>query len=140
MAYLPDVSQYSSWTEEHRAAVEDTMKQASGGGCVALLGNLESSPSATNVDARAEDNFQLVFDAGFEEPWTQRRCTFCEENPLIWPEGDLQLDHVMLRSCPDFSSVSYTRILDEPITVTDRLGKEHTTRLSAHYGLKLEVR
>lgn len=137
--YPDHLTPFSSWTEEHRAAVEQTIEVASPDRCAVLLGDLEAGPAGSNLEAVLGDSYQLLLDAGFEEPWSERQCTFCRDNQLIRPEADTQLDHALIRNCPGYTSPRYSRILDGPITVTDRMGTEQKTRLSSHYGLMLEI-
>lgn len=139
--YPEELAPHASWEEEHRATVQKAIElTSSADGCTMLMGDLGAGPAASTVDAHFGENYQLLLDAGFEEPWSDRQCTLCKENPLVRPTTDRQVDHLLFRNCPDHTSMTYTRIFDDPIMITDRQGAEQVTSLAANYGLLFEVR
>ena len=102
-----------------------------------VFGDLNAGLAAGGLTAELPQNFKLLLQQGYQEPWTTPRCTWCSDNPLAGSTKEVQLDHVMFNSCQQ-ASYDYRRILDQPLTVQAE-GSLHQTRLSDHYGLRVDV-
>ncbi len=134
----PDDRPFAGWTEEQAAQLANLDRAAgSQPGCRVLLGDLNTGPSAAGVSGELEENYAALLGAGFVEPIPAPRCTWCADNPLANAKPPLWLDHVMFRDCPAMS-VAYKRVFDAPIQVSAD-DATHTTRLSDHYGLQVEL-
>lgn len=128
-----------SWREEQAEQVTQVQALSPTDRCAVLLGDLNTGPAAATLAAEVAETYQaLTTSAGFSEPWADRRCTWCKDNPLAGSSTDRQLDHVMIRRCSGVSA-RYQRVLDAAVEVTSG-STTHTTRLSDHYGLLLELK
>lgn len=128
---------FSSWKEEQAAQLEVIEAQSELEGCTILMGDLNAGPATETLSGELPESFAAVEAQGYDEPYDPRRCTWCDDNPLAGSAKNKQLDHVMTRDCPQGEFV-YRRAFDLPIALTVD-GDLHITRLSDHYGLRLDV-
>lgn len=133
----PQDRAFSSWAEEQAAQLDVIEAQDDGEDCTILMGDLNAGPATSELTGELPESFAAIEALGFSEPFDPRRCTWCDDNPLTGTEKNKQLDHVMMRACPEADFV-YRRAFDVPIALS--VDKElHITRLSDHYGLRLDV-
>jgi endonuclease/exonuclease/phosphatase family metal-dependent hydrolase len=133
----PKQSRFASWTEEQAEQIKVIDSLSTPGTCTVVLGDLNAGLAASGLTAELPQNFSQLLALGYQEPWTAPSCTWCKDNPLAGAKAALQLDHVMFNDCP-LASYNYSRILDQPISLQSE-GAVHQTRLSDHYGLRVEM-
>ena len=103
----PEGGAYTSFAEENAAqanALLDFADQAATAETIALLGDFNHGPG------ELPENYQLMVDAGWEDPITDAgvACSFCPENTLLEGAedvGDL-IDHVYLKTPGSIESAS----------------------------------
>jgi endonuclease/exonuclease/phosphatase family metal-dependent hydrolase len=134
----PTGGTHSTWADENAAAVTDLIGTAAATGCSVLMGDLNTGPAEGTLAAELPDNYAQLTTAGYSEPWDAPLCTFCSGNPLTGAEEDTWIDHIMFYSCPDVTAPTFTRVLDETVTVTTAEG-DIETRLSDHYGVSVAL-
>ncbi len=132
----PQDREVKSWKQEHASQVQWMADRADPEACTVLMGDLNTGPSDGGFTGELSESWDLLPEAGFEEPWAEPACTWCQENPLAGSEVDKLIDHVMFHGCGEGLEVEYSRIMDQAITVE---GVEEATRLSDHYGVKVEL-
>jgi endonuclease/exonuclease/phosphatase family metal-dependent hydrolase len=126
---------HDSYKAENLAQMSELAGLASG--CTILMGDLNTGPAATGVDAEWPENYQALFALGYEESWDTPACTFCADNPLLGSGKSKWIDHILLKGCAPVS-ITRSRVLDEAQTIeVDE--QSITTRLSDHYGLKAVI-
>ncbi len=128
---------FKSWGEEQAAAITTLLKTPQASGCNVLIGDTNSGPKSGTIDAEWGDNYKILTSAGFSEPWTDPKCTWCKENPVTGGKANTWIDHVMFKGC-SYSKYTYKRILDQEISVTSG-GASLKTRLSDHYGVEVKA-
>lgn len=112
-----------AWIEEKTQPTDRTV----------IVGDLNTGPRiAPHVSAHNRALYQRFLDAGFTNPYTASRCTFCHGSLSSGAhgEGGWLLDHVLLRG---FGAARAERVLDRPLT----LGRTRTT-LSDHCGVLVQ--
>jgi len=127
----------TSWAEEQAQQLQLLADAAAGDGCDIVLGDLNTGPQSAALTGELPDHFAKLADNGLAEPWPERVCTWCEDNPLGSGEHELQLDHILLDSACA-GEARYQRILDQPLSLAVD-GEQLDTRLSDHYGLRLDL-
>lgn len=134
-----------SWAEEQadqiRRLLELVDEQVPDGAPVVILGDLNTGPAAGSLAAESPENYQLLADAGFTNPYVDDApvCTFCADNPLVGGADDdasVVIDHVLVRDLPGTTDAE--RVLDEEITVEGADGPV-ASRISDHYGVLVTV-
>lgn len=133
----PQGSRFSSWAEEQAEQIKVIDSLSVPGTCTVVLGDLNAGSAAGGMTPELPQNFQLLTALGYQEPWSTPVCTWCTDNPLAGSTKNIQLDHVLFNDCPQ-SSYTYQRILDQPLALQAE-GSLQQTRLSDHYGLRVEV-
>ncbi len=133
--YPPD-REFESWEDEHAAQVQTLAEAAEPDTCTVLLGDLNAGPQTDTLTGELPENFQILLDAGYQSFWDTSTCTWCKDNPLAGSEVDKRIDHILFNGCPDNLTYTYTRIMDQPISIE---GQDEPTRLSDHYGVKVSV-
>lgn len=128
---------YKTWLEELAGEIQ-TLSKTAGMGCTILLGDLNCGPAKNGLTGEGEDTFNALDTAGYHNLWRTPVCTWCKDNPL-GGGADKLIDHVLFKTCPAGDAVTYTRILDQEITVQES-GQPLKTRLSDHYGVKAEIK
>jgi endonuclease/exonuclease/phosphatase family metal-dependent hydrolase len=134
----PEGQPFVGWADEQAAQVARIDPQVSEGMCALVAGDLNTAPGGQGMAAELPQNFADLERMGYSEPWEQRQCTFCKDNPLAGDVTSKQLDHIMVRGCQG-RSLSYSRVLDRPLTL-EVDGEPLQTRLSDHYGLRLQIK
>lgn len=142
----PYAGAYESWQAEQRAQAETLLawvdtKRADER--VALLGDFNSGPAiGAKVREEVGATWQTLIDAGLSTPWVDDGsgpCTYCDDNPLIGagePGAGVLIDHVLVTSAVPTGAVE--RFADEVISL-ELAGETNETRLSDHYGVRLEL-
>lgn len=126
----------TTWAQEHRAQVDLLAELAEAGRCNVLVGDLNTGPSAADIDAELPESWARLGEQGFGEPIPAPLCTFCSDNPLAGVDRRWNLDHVMFDGCPASLGASYERVFDQPIRVE---GHPEDTFLSDHYGVRVRI-
>ncbi len=132
----PPGREFESWEDEHAAQVQTLADAADPDTCTVLLGDLNTGPQTDTLSGELPDNFQILIGAGYRETWDSSTCTWCRDNPLAGSDTDKRIDHILFHGCPPNLTYTYTRILDQPISIP---GQAKPTRLSDHYGVKVTV-
>lgn len=136
----PTGKAFKSWKEEHAGALDALVKTAPASGCAVLMGDLNTGPTQGALKGELEDNWKKLPAAGYTEPWTSPKCTWCKGNPLTGSPDDRWIDHVMFKGCGAvYASHTYTRLFDQEITIKSG-GKDIKTRLSDHYGVRVTAK
>lgn len=133
----PEGHDATSWVEEQARQVVTIQNNTPEKTCTVLMGDLNTGPQTGALAGEVPGTFNLLILAGFEEPWTAPRCTWCTDNPLTGSETDRQLDHIMVHGCYN-KQLAYQRVLDAK-TLVPLPEKTLLSRLSDHYGLKVEM-
>ena len=128
---------YSSYEEENAAQASALLHLAESAtsDTVALLGDFNHGPG------ELPDNYQIVLDAGWEDPITDSgvACSFCPENTLLEGAedvGDL-IDHVYVKTPGTVESASI--VFDETVEITRADGTMGQSNLSDHFGVEVEL-
>lgn len=132
---IPYPRETGSWAGEQALQIEEigAFINDVSTGAVALLGDLNTGPTAT------PDNWAKVKALGLDTPYIDDGgdCTYCATNPILARDGSTAndiIDHVLTRGFGDH--VSTARVLDGEIT-TESCGESFTGALSDHYGVSL---
>jgi endonuclease/exonuclease/phosphatase family metal-dependent hydrolase len=133
----PEGHSAQSWIEEQTRQVQTIQSNTTEKACTVLMGDLNTGPQTGSLSGEVPGTFNLLVMAGFDEPWSDAKCTWCKDNPLTGSDTDRQLDHIMVHGCYD-KQVTYQRVLDEK-TLIPLPEKTLLSRLSDHYGLKVEM-
>lgn len=133
----PSGRRLRSWIEEQTEQVSTIKSNSNPYGCSVLLGDLNAGPNTATLDAEVFETWQLLYQVGYAEPWDDRQCTWCKDNPLAGSSTDRQLDHIMLQSCIGLEP-RYRRTMDRPVDIPYQ-GQALETRLSDHYGLAVSL-
>jgi len=141
---VPRLGRSDTWAEELAGQMDVIASKTKSDRCDLLLGDLNTGPLGPGYTAFFGESYQKLVDAGFENLWTTPSCTWCEDNENMShvPEefdlpykGSFWIDHIMQMGCT-LEKPTVTRILDQPTNLGMIKGD---TRLSDHYGLRLDV-
>ena len=130
----PDDRSFGGYVDEQAAQVEAITDTAPSDRCEIVLGDTNNGPSTGALDGYLADIYAMFKASGFVEAWPDRRCTYCENNPLTGNYGDLHLDHIFYRGCEAMGPPFYDVILDQAVRI-EVDGQVRSIRLSDHYGL-----
>lgn len=134
-----------SWESEQAAqidAIHGWIAERVGSDPVILMGDLNNGPSGAGFDAELEDNWTRLTDAGWVDPFLAEApsCSYCEENPLVGGASDdvesTLIDHILLQRAAGTFAAS--RILDEEVALDTADDGAVVSRLSDHYGVRIE--
>lgn len=131
-----------SWQAEQRAQIIDLLEfveEKTAGGRAIVLGDLNTGPALTGVDAEAPENFELFGLNRFVSIYAQEGadCTYCAENPLVDDQSaSVVIDHVLLRD--GGLEASAEQFMWEPIVVVAG-GEQIETAYSDHFGVIAQI-
>lgn len=147
---LPDIpfpEATGSWEEEQAdqitALIALTESQAAGKQ-ILLMGDFNTGPAGPGYEAEVPENYQLLVDAGFANPYLEtdgHQCTYCADNPIIAgdtadDESSAAIDFVLLKGFP--GAATGTRIIDDEIEITS-CDETEASAYSDHYGVSVAI-
>lgn len=134
-----------SWEAEQAAQIDTIhgwIAERAGEETVIFLGDLNTGPAGEGYTTELPDNWKKLTDAGWSAPYVDqvKQCTYCGDNPLVGSAGDddssVLIDHVLFQRASGTFSAS--RILDGDITLETEADGTVTSKLSDHYGVRVE--
>jgi len=138
---VPRIGRSDTWADELSAEMDVVLSKSKSGDCNLLMGDLNTGISGDGYDGQFEESYNKLVDGGYEDLWKTPACTWCEDNPIAnapvsgTAAASWWIDHIMQKGCTLANPV-VTRVLDQP----EDLGLVNvTSRLSDHYGLRLDV-
>ncbi len=141
---IPYPRDEGSWEEEQAVQIEDLldwMAASTTRELEVLMGDFNTGPDLGESAAEAEDNWELLAEAGMQAPYVEAEgsCTYCPANPLnVGDEDDAGrvIDHVFLSGFEGPTTAEL--LLTEEVEVT-RCDEPYTAALSDHYAVKVMV-
>jgi hypothetical protein len=134
-----------SWEAEQAAQIDTIhgwIAERAGDETAILLGDLNTGPAGDGFSAELPDNWEKLTTAGWSAPFIEQapQCTYCGDNPLVGSAGDdvnsVLIDQVLFQRAS--GTFSAGRILDADVTLETEADGTVTSKLSDHYGVRVE--
>ncbi len=135
----PYLGDYDSWEDEQNAQAQQILAN---GKVDILMGDFNSGIETETINAYTPDAYEIIVDGGYFSPYMESApgCTWCVDNPIASVEdGDLVLDHIFLDESYRGRTLTSEQLYTETITVTDWLGRDQSTWLSDHAGIRISL-
>jgi endonuclease/exonuclease/phosphatase family metal-dependent hydrolase len=143
---VPYTGDLGSWQEEQAHQIGQIMtfidEQAQEGEMIVFMADTNNGPELPSIDADLPENYALITDAGFVDPYAEAEsplCTYCAENPLnVDMTRNAYIDHVFFKNPPSSATYEPFRIIDGVLTLETDDGTLDV-RHSDHYGSAVTV-
>ena len=135
----PYLGDYDSWEDEQNAQAQQILDN---GKVDILMGDFNSGIETETINAYTPEAYDIIVDGGYFSPYMESApgCTWCVDNPIASVEdGDLVLDHVFLDDSYRGRTLTSEQLYTETITITDWLGRDQSTWLSDHAGIRISL-
>ena len=140
---VPYTGVFSGWDKENRVQFTTLIKEASRKALPTIMMgdfNCGLAQPQHSIDPHVEASCHLITDTGFHDHLADNnpQCTFCSESKNTLNEGKTKnyfIDHIYVLG----ATVALSQVIFKEKVIIQKAGKDHSSNLSDHFGILVEL-